>query len=59
MIKHQKLVVRMIKYILPEPTFLDLCDNKRRLVGVKTKQIIKHMQENFCDDEETEEEILK
>lgn len=28
MIKYQKGTIRMIKYIFPEPVFLDICDNK-------------------------------
>ena len=49
----------MINYILHEPVFLDLFDNEGQIVGKTPQQIIKHLQENFCDDEETEEEILK
>ena len=53
--KHQKGAVKMIKYIFPEPVFLDLCNNEGQLVGKIPQQIIKHLQENFCDDRETEE----
>ena len=49
----------MIKYIFSEPAFLNLCDNEGQLVGNKTQKIIKQLQENFCEDEETEEETLK
>ena len=49
----------MINYILPKTAFLDLCDNEGKLVGKKPQQIIKHTQENFSDNEETKEEILK
>ena len=59
MIKHQKGVVWMIKHIFPKPVFLDLCDNEGKLVGKKQQQIIKHLQQIFYDDEETEEEIIK
>ena len=45
----------MIKYIFPEPVFLDLCDNKGQLEGKTPQLIIIHLQETFCDDEETEE----
>jgi hypothetical protein len=58
-IKHQKGAIRMIKYIFPEPVFLDLCDNQGQLVGQTPKQIIKHLQDTFCNDEENKEEILK
>jgi hypothetical protein len=59
MIKHQKGAIRMIKYIFPEPVFLDLCDDQGQLVGKTPKEIIRHLQDTFCDDEEAEEEILK
>jgi hypothetical protein len=59
MIKHQKGTIRMIKYIFPEPVFLDLCDDQGQLVGTTPKEIIQHLQDTFCDDEESEEEILK
>eukprot|EP00978_Attheya_sp_CCMP212_P009529 scaffold22535_cov32-Attheya_sp.AAC.2 len=59
MIKHKKGAIRMIKYIFPEPVFLDLCDDQGKLVGKTPKEIIKHLQDTFCDDEESEEEILK
>ena len=59
MIKHQKGTIRMIKYIFPEPVFLDLCDDQGQLVGTTPKAIIQHLQDTFCDDEESEEEILK
>jgi hypothetical protein len=58
-ITHQKEAIRMIKYIFPEPVFLDLCDDQGQLVGKTPQQIIQHLQDTFCDDEETEEEILK
>ncbi|WP_288992558.1 hypothetical protein [uncultured Marinobacter sp.] len=58
-ITHQKGAIRMIKYIFPEPVFLDLCDDQGQLVGKTPQQIIQHLQDTFCDDEETEEEILK
>ena len=57
--KHQKGAVRMIKYIFPKSAFLDLCDKEGQLVGKTPQQIIKNLQENFFDDEETKEEILK
>eukprot|EP00978_Attheya_sp_CCMP212_P013272 scaffold33382_cov34-Attheya_sp.AAC.6 len=59
MIKHQKGAIRMIKYIFLEPVFLDLCDDQGQLVGKTPKEIIQHLQDTFCDDEEAEEEILK
>eukprot|EP00978_Attheya_sp_CCMP212_P028244 scaffold97084_cov50-Attheya_sp.AAC.1 len=38
MIKHQKgAILRMIKYIFPEPVFLDLCDDQGQLVGKTPK----------------------
>ena len=49
----------MIKYILPNPVFLNLRNNEGQLVGETTQQIINHLQENFCDEEETEEKIFK
>ena len=45
----------MIKYISPKPFLLDLCDNEVQQVGKTPQQIIKHLQEKFCDDRETEE----
>ena len=59
MIKHQKGTIQMIKYIFPEPAFLDLCDNQGQLVGTMPKEILQHKKDTFCDDEESEEEILK
>ena len=52
MIKHQKGTIQMIKYIFPEPVFLDLCDDQGQLVGTTPKAIIQHLQDTFCDDEE-------
>ena len=49
----------MIKYIFLNPVFFDLCNNEGQLVGKTLQPIIKHLQENFCEDEETEKEILK
>ena len=49
----------MIKYIFLNPVFFDLCNNEGQLVGKTLQPIIKHLQENFCDVEETEEETLK
>ena len=49
----------MINYILPEPEFLELCNNEGQKVGKRLQKIIKHLQENFCDNKETKEEILK
>ena len=49
----------MIKYIFHQHVFLDLCDNEGKLVGKTPQQTVKHLQENVCDDEETQEEILK
>ena len=57
--KHQKGTIRMIKYIFPEPVFLDLCDDQGQLVGKTPQEIMKHLQDSFCDDEEMEEEILR
>jgi hypothetical protein len=54
-----KGAVRMIKYIFPEPVFLDLCDDQGQLVGKNPQEIMQHLQDSFCDDEEAEEEILK
>jgi hypothetical protein len=59
MIKHQKGTIRMIKYIFPEPVFLDLCDDQGQLVGKTPQEIMQHLQDSFCDEEEAEEEILK
>jgi hypothetical protein len=59
MIKHRKGAVRMIKYIFPEPVFLDLCDDQGQLVGKTPQEIMQHLQDSFCDEEEAEEEILK
>jgi hypothetical protein len=59
MIKHQKGTIRMIKHIFPEPVFLDLCDDQGQLVGKTPQEIMKHLQDSFCDEEEAEEEILK
>ena len=56
---YQKGAVQMIKYIFPEPVFLDICNNEGQIVGKTRRQIIKHLQEKFCDDEETEEKNLK
>jgi hypothetical protein len=59
MIKHRKGTIRMIKYIFPEPVFLDLCDDQGQLVGKTPQEIMQHLQDSFCDEEEAEEEILK
>jgi hypothetical protein len=59
MVKHQKGTIRMIKYIFPEPVFLDLCDDQGQLVGRTPQEIMQHLQDAFCDEEEAEEEILK
>jgi hypothetical protein len=59
MIKHRNGAIRMIKYIFPAPVFLDLCDDQGQLVGKTPQEIMKHLQDTFCDDEETEDEILK
>ena len=57
--KHRKGAIRMIKYIFPEPVFLDLCDDQGQIVGKSPQDIIQHLHDTFCDDEEKEEEILK
>ena len=57
--RHRKGTIRMIKYIFPEPVFLDLCDDQGQIVGKLPQDLIQHLQDTFCDDEEKEEEILK
>ena len=57
--KHRKGAIRMIKHIFPEPFFLDLCDDQGQIVGKSPQEIIQHLHDTFCDDEEKEEEILK
>ena len=42
-IRHQKGAVRIIKYIFPEPVFLDLFDNKGQMVRKTLQKIIKHL----------------
>jgi hypothetical protein len=59
MMKHRNGAIRMIKYIFPAPVFLDLCDDQGQLVGKTPQEIMKHLQDTFCDDEEAEDEILK
>ena len=57
--KHQKGAIHMIKYIFLEPVFLDLCDDQRQIDGKSLQDIIQHLHDTFCDDEEKEKEILK
>jgi hypothetical protein len=49
----------MIKYIFPEPVFLDLCDDQGQLVGKTPQEIMQHVQDSFCNEEEAVEEILQ
>ena len=56
--KHQKGAIRMIKYIFPSEVFIDLQNSQGLMVGKTPVEIMEHLKDTFCDDEEIEKEIL-
>ena len=48
----------MIKYIFSSEVFIDLQNAQGLMVGISPRDIMQHLQDTFCDDEEKETEIL-
>lgn len=57
--RHAKGTVRMLRYIFPPAVLLDLENNQGQIVGKTPREIIKHLRDTFCDDEQKEGEILE
>ena len=48
----------MLRHIFPAAAFLDLENTQGVMVGKTPREIIKHLQDVFCEDEEKEAEVL-
>ena len=53
-----KGAVWMLKHIFPKATFLDLENNQGVMIGKTLRQIVKHLQDTFCEEKEKEAEVL-
>ena len=49
----------MLKYFFPPSVFLDSQNSQGLMVGRTPREIIAHLQDTYCDDEEKEAEIIK
>lgn len=56
--KHTKGDVQMLNHIFPKATFLDLKNNQGVMIGKTPRQIVKHLWDTFCKEEEKEAEVL-